>query len=184
VRLAGETFACSDNELAGYCAFFFTAAAENTSIAISAAAVMLLQRPQLRARLQADRLLVPAAVREFLRLAAPVQFVVRQSKKDIGLAGLTIRAGEPMVLMLGAANRDPDAFANPDEVDLDRSGADALSFSAGPHRCLGAQLATLEMEIAIRAILDNPRLRLSSQVPVWAPRMNIAPLERADACFD
>jgi cytochrome P450 len=184
VRLAGEHLVASDSELAGYCAFFFTAAAENTAIAISASALMLLQNPQLRIRLRDDPLLVPAAVRELVRLVTPAQFVVRQSKSDLDVGGQTIRAGQAIILMLGAANRDPEAFPNPDEIDLDRSGPEALSFSVGAHRCLGAQLATLELEVAVRAILNHPRLRLSSDAPVWAPRMNIASPEHVSACFD
>jgi cytochrome P450 len=184
MRLAGAQLASSDSELAGYCAFFFTAAAENTAIAISASALMLLQDTALRVRLRGDRSLVPAGVREFVRLVTPAQFVVRQSKSDLEVGGQTIRGGQAIILMLGAANRDPEAFPNPDEIDLDRSGPEALSFSTGTHRCLGAQLATLELEIAIRAILDHPRLRLSSESPVWAPRMNIASPERIEACFD
>jgi cytochrome P450 len=183
VRLADEQFGPSDQELVQNCLFFFIAAEETTSAAISAAAMMLLERPTLRARLSGDPALQKAAALEFLRLASPIQYVARQLREDIEIAGEVIHAGEPVMLMLGAANRDPTVFPDPDEPVLDRSGPRPLMFATGPYSCVGAQLATLEVEIAMRKLLERPHLRLSSTAPVWSNRMNIAPLLRLQACF-
>ena len=182
-QLADEQLGCSNRELAGYCTFFFTAAEETTASAISGAALILLEHPALRARLASDPSLLPRAVRELLRLVSPVQYVARQMRVDSMVAGQLIRAGEPIILMLGAANRDPTAFPNPDEPDLDRPAPESFAFGSGPYRCIGAQLAAMEVEVAIRKILERPLIRLSPEAPVWTNRMNIAPLERLQAYF-
>ncbi len=184
MRLADEQLGSSDEELAGYCTFFFMAAEETTAAAISGAALILLQRPALRAQLSSDPSRIPHAVRELLRLVSPVQYVARQFSADIRVADQLIRAGEPVMPMLGAANRDPAVFPNPDEPDLDRSGPEPLVFAPGPYRCIGAQLATFEVEVAVRKLLARPRIHLAPDSPVWVNRLNIAPLERLQACFD
>ncbi len=184
VRLSDEVLACSDEELAGHCTFFFIAAEETTRAAITSGAHMLLQRPGLQVALRADPSRVADASRELLRLASPVQYVARQLRSDIRIAGRLIPAGEALILMLGSANRDPAAFPDPDEPDLDRRGPDSLVFASGPYRCVGAQLAALEMDVAIRNLLAWPGLRLSEQPPLWTDRMNIAPIRRLDAVFE
>jgi len=183
VKLADEQLRCSDQELAGFCTFFFIAAEETTAASISGAALILLQHPSLRARLLSHPSSLPPAVGEMLRLMSPVQFVARKLRVDVNLGGHLVRAGDPIVLMLGAANRDPAAFPDPDEIDLDRNGPESLVFVVGPYRCIGAQLATFEIELAIRKLLERPNIRLASQSPVWANRMNIAPLLQLQACF-
>jgi cytochrome P450 len=183
VQLADRELACADEELAGYCTFFFIAAEESTGAAISHAALTVLERPPLRAMLTGAPARVAEAVPELLRLASPVQYVARQAGVDLTIAGQAIGAGDTVMLMLGAANRDPAVFPDPDEVILGRSGPEALVFAAGPYRCVGAQLATLEVEIAISKLLQFPGLRLSGKPPVWTERLNIAPLEHLEAYF-
>ncbi len=183
VRLADQQLGCSDRELAGYCTFFFVAAEETTSAAISGAAHLILQRPALRAQLSGDLSLVPQAAREMLRLVSPVQYVWRQVGEDLRLEGQLIRAGEPLMLVLGAANRDPGVFRNPNDVDLERKGPESLVFAAGPYRCIGAQVAAFEVEVAMRALLAKPRIQLAPQPPVSSERMNIAPLLQLPAYF-
>lgn len=183
LRLADEHLGCSDRELAAYCTFFFIAAEETTASAISGAALILLQHPSLRARLSRDPARLPHAVRETLRLVSPVQYVTRELRVDANLEGQLVRAGDRIALMLGAANRDPAVFPNPDEPDLDRTGPESLAFAAGPYRCIGAQLATFEVELAVRKLLERPHIRLSLQSPVWTDRMNVAPLLKLQASF-
>jgi cytochrome P450 len=183
VRLADETIGCDDAELAAICTFFFIAAEETTTVGLSFAALMLLKDDRLKSRLVEDPARVPSAVRESLRLASPLQFVFRQFRSDQEIAGKRVAAGEPVMLMLGAANRDPDVFPDPDTANIDRTGPESLAFAAGPYRCVGAQLATLELEIAMRKILEYPGLRLSSEPAVWSKRANVTPLTRLPAEF-
>ena len=183
VALADRELACSDAELAGYCTFFFIAAEETTGSAISSAALMLLERPDRQAYLAREPARLAQAIPEFLRLASPVQYVARQASVDLTIAGRPVSAGDTITLMLGAANRDPTAFPDPDRLVPDRSGPEALVFAAGPYRCLGAQLATFEVEIALRKLIEVPGLRLSGKPPVWTERTNIAPLRHLEANF-
>jgi cytochrome P450 len=184
VELADKQLGCTDAELAGYCTFFFIAAEETTAAGISGACHILMQHPRLRAQLSEDPSLIPQAVRELLRLVSPVQYVFRQMRVEIQVAGQLIRAGEATMLVLGAANRDPAVFSNPDEPELERSGPEALMFAPGPYHCIGAQLATFEVEIALRKLLERPRLQLSSRLPVWAERKNISPFRHLEAHFE
>jgi cytochrome P450 len=181
VRFADED-GPNDAELAQNC-LFFSGAGETTAAGISTAVLQLLQRPALCAQLRSDPSKLAVAALEMLRLASPIQYVARQLRVDVEIEGQVIRAGEPVFLMLGAANRDPAVFPNPDEPLLDRSGPKPVMFAAGPYTCVGAQLATLEVEIAMGKLLERPGLRLAPTAPVWSQRMNIAPLQRLEACF-
>jgi cytochrome P450 len=183
VELADKQLRCSDDDLAGYCTFFFIAAEETTAAGISGAVLTLLQHPELRAQISGDRSLLPQTARELLRLGSPVQYVFRQMRVDTQVAGQLIREGEATMLILGAANRDPAVFPNPDEPELNRSGPESLVFAPGPYRCIGAQLAAFEVELAIRKVLERPSLRLSADAPIWAERRNISPLKRLTAHF-
>jgi pimeloyl-[acyl-carrier protein] synthase len=183
IQLADRELACADEELAGYCTFFFIAAEETTGAAISHAALTILERPSLRAALTGSPERIIEAVPELLRLSSPVQYVARQAGIDLIVGNQAIRAGEIIMLMLGAANRDPTVFSDPEEFLLRRSAPEALVFAAGPYRCVGAQLATLEVEIAVSKLLQFPGLRLSGKPPAWSQRLNIAPLEHLEAYF-
>ncbi|GAC1305151.1 MAG: biotin biosynthesis cytochrome P450 [Steroidobacteraceae bacterium] len=183
LRSADERFGPDDAEFAENCSFLFSEAMEATATAISSAALMLMQRPAARAQLYATPSLLPAAVQEMLRLASPIQFVGRQMRSDVEIAGQRIPAGAPVLLMLGAANRDSAAFPDPDTPMFDRAGPKPLTFALGPYTCAGAQLASLEIEIALRKLLDRPRLQLAPSPPVWSSRRNIAPLQQLPACF-
>lgn len=183
IRLNTAELACSDRELAGFCSLFFIAAEENTGAALSAAAHMLTGDPGLRGRLRGDPARIPDFVRESLRLSCPVKYVGRQAGSDIELHGETIGAGTRVVLMLAAANRDPKAYPDPDRLDIGRSGPESLSYSAGPYRCIGVQLANLEIEIVASKLLEWPRLELAPEPPEWYSRMNTAGLRRLPAIF-
>ena len=87
------------------------------------------------------------------------------------------------MLMLGAANRDPMSFPNPHEPDLTRAGPRPLMFAIGPYGCIGAQVASVELETALRALVGRRSLRLSASPPVWMNRKNVAWLQRLPACF-
>jgi len=124
------------------------AGADTTWSAIGSTLWHLAGNPADRERLVADPSLIDTAVEEFLRYYAPVT-VGRLAKEDVELHGRCIHAGERVVLPFGAANRDPAVFADPDEVQVDRRRNRHLTFGSGPHRCLGSNLARLEVKITL-----------------------------------
>jgi hypothetical protein len=113
----------------------------------------LLQAPEQLARLRLEPGLARAAVEESLRYDTPAQIVGRTALQDIALAGETIRAGDPVYLLLGSANRDPARFADPDRFDIGRRESGHFGFGGGPHACLGAGLARTEAQVALEALL-------------------------------
>lgn len=112
-------------------------------------------------------------VEELLRYDSPVQLTVRTAVADRRIGGTGIAAGQQVIVLLGAANRDPARFERPDELDLGRGDAAHLAFGAGPHFCLGAPLARLEAQIAIPAIVRAmPGMRLARE-PEWRPTVTL-----------
>jgi cytochrome P450 len=104
--------------------------------------------------LRADRSLLPGAVEEMLRWWTPVMHFRRTATEDTALGGVRIAAGDKVVVWFSAANRDPAVFADPDVFRITRAGADHLSFGHGPHFCLGAHLARVQMRAMFAAVLD------------------------------
>ncbi|MGW1838802.1 cytochrome P450 [Streptomyces sp. NPDC002067] len=123
----------------------------------------VLTRPRALERLRAHPEDVPAAAGELLRHVQLIEFTVpRYAVEDVTLGGVRVRAGEPVLAAPAAANRDPAAFPDPDALALDRAGAASLAFGHGPHHCLGAHLARLELEVALEAVAHRlPGLRLA-----------------------
>jgi hypothetical protein len=141
---------------------------ETTTNLISNALLALLRNPEQLALLRAEPERVPAALEEVLRYDSPVQMTSRIVKADCTLTGHRLRAGQQLLLMLGAANRDPAAFSDPERFDITRDDVRHLSFSHGVHFCLGAQLARLEGTLALEALVTRyPNMRLPEQTIVW-----------------
>ena len=183
VRLGDRELGMNDRELAGFCTFVFMGGQETTGTGIPHAAVMLLERGDVRARLAAKPGKIAGAARELLRLAAPFQYVARIASRDGEIGGQAIAAGERVNIILGAANRDPAAFLDPDAIDIDRQGPDSLAFGHGAYRCLGMAVAHMETEVALAALLANPDLRLVPGSVVWDTRTRVPALTRAWAEF-
>jgi cytochrome P450 len=117
-------------------------------------------------RLVADRGLIPSAVEEFLRYDPPLHLFARTAAAEMVIGGVTVPAGAEVAALLGAANRDPAVFANPDTFDVGRDPNPHLGFGAGLHFCLGAPLARIELRAALAALLDHrPRLELAAEPP-------------------
>jgi len=128
---------------------------ETTTTLIGNAAIELMRHPDQLARLRANLELMPSAIEEVLRFASPVQADVRRSMRTVEVAGCGIEAGTNAVLWLGSANRDAAVFDRPDTFDVGRPDNHHLAFAFGPHYCLGANLARLEAQIAMRVLLQR-----------------------------
>ena len=156
----------SRDELLAFSILLLLAGHETTTNLIANGTLALAAHPVEASRLREDRSLLPSAVEELLRYDSPVQGVVRFAAADAGVGGRRIEAGSTLLLLLGAANRDPEQFADPDALDLGREPNRHLGFGRGVHFCLGAPLARLEGEIAFGRLLDRfGELRLAGEGP-------------------
>ncbi len=152
----------SENELYGTVALLLAAGNETTTNLIGNGTLALLRQPEQLARLHEEPERVPHAVEELLRLDSPVQITGRIPLEPIDFHGHRFEPGQMIVLLLGAANRDPAAFRDPDRLDVARENVRHLSFGHGVHFCLGAQLARLEAEVAFAGLARRfPGLRLA-----------------------
>jgi cytochrome P450 len=163
----------SEEELIDLCDGILVAGHETTATQIPNFVHVLLEHPGLLDRLRTDPGIVPAAVEELLRfvpLGAAAAFA-RYATEDVEVGGTLIRAGEPALVSVGAANRDPLRFTDPDRIDFEREGNQHLGFGHGVHHCLGAQLARVELQEALRALAVRlPGLRPAGDI-VWKTQM-------------
>jgi cytochrome P450 len=152
----GSTSHLTDIEIVGFAQQLGGAGAETVTKLLASAVYLFGRNPDQWAELRAERTKIPAAVEELLRYDNPVQYDVRRSMCDVTLHGVTIPAGKPVFLMLASANRDPDAWTDPDTFDIDRNRAESqnLGLGYGIHSCLGAALARMESAIAVDKLLD------------------------------
>jgi len=158
----------SEDELLATCVLLFFAGHETTVNLIGNGMLALLRHPDQLARLRADPSLIQSAVEELLRYDGPVQRTGRLGLEDAEVGGQRVQAGESVTAFLGAANRDPVQFADPDRLDVARSNNHHLAFGGGIHYCVGASLARLEAQIAINTLLHRlPGLRLQTAVVAW-----------------
>ncbi|HEX9063662.1 MAG TPA: cytochrome P450 [Streptosporangiaceae bacterium] len=138
----------SDEEILGLSFVFVLAGLDTVTSALSTAFAALAADGELRRAITADPGVIPAAVEELLRSDGPVVTVPRVATRDVEVAGTLIPAGSYVAVAIGAANHDPAQFADPAAVNLGRGGRH-LAFGGGPHLCLGAHLARLEMRVAL-----------------------------------
>ncbi len=153
----------TEDELVSLAVLLLVAGHETTTNFIGNAALALLQHPESLARLRAEPQLLGNALDELLRFDSPVGIATfRYSTEALTLGGTVIPEGVPVLIAPGAANRDPDRFPAPDQLDLDRGASGHLAFGHGIHRCLGAPLARAEGELALRAVISRfPDVRLA-----------------------
>ena len=151
---------------------------ETTTNLIGNGVLALLEHPEQMRLLREDPSRVPAAVEELLRFDTPVQLDLRGVVEDCEIRGVPLRRGQPVVLALGAANRDPEAFDEPDRLDVTRSRGSNVSFGRGIHHCLGAPLARLEARIALEVLLERySSLRLLGRRPAFRRAIVLRGLE-------
>lgn len=134
----------NDTEMVATAVLLFAAGFETTVNLLGNGLHALLTHPAQLTALRQQPELVHRAVEEFLRFDSPVQLTSRVALRPCGIAGAELAPGQRVVLLLGAANRDPARFTDPDRLDIARDEGPAMSFGSGIHFCLGAHLARLE----------------------------------------
>ncbi len=154
-------------EVCSQCILLLAAGHITTMDQLGNTTLALLENPEAMRRLRDDPDLIRSAIEEGLRYDGTVQFIQRIAREDLMLRGQTIRKGELIDLSLGAANRDPEIFAEPDRFHVERADSRHLAFGAGPHVCLGMTLARRELEASLgRLVQRMPRLRFDAKRPI------------------
>ncbi|MEU1801605.1 cytochrome P450 [Streptomyces sp. NPDC019937] len=173
IRVRDDGDRLGEEELVSLAVLLLVAGHETTTHFIGSALLALLQRPTDLERLRHAPDLVPGALDELLRHSSPVSTATfRYTTEPVPLGGTEIPAGTPVQVAIGAANRDPARFAEPERLDLGRDATGHLGFGHGIHRCLGAPLARAEAEVALRKVLTRfPGLRpaVPPEQLVWRP---------------
>ena len=173
--------ALTEEEVFGTVVLLIVAGHETTVGLIGNAVVNLLSHPEQLELVRADASLIPGAIEEALRYEGPVERALnRWAATDVELGGQTIRRGELVIAILGAADRDSDRFEDADRLDIQREDTRHLAFGRGSHYCLGAPLARLEAQIALETLFRRlPGLRLAREPSEleWRPTPGFRRLE-------
>ena len=185
VQAEEEGSKLSNEELTANIILLFGAGHETTVNLIGNGLLALHRNPDQLRRLHDDPSLVTNAVEELLRYDSSVQMTGRTTLEDVELGGVPIAKGESVLCLLGAANRDPAAYPEPDRLDVTRPNIRPLSFGGGIHFCLGAQLARIEGEIAISTLLRRlPGLTIDDvESPDWRQTFVLRGLNRLPASW-
>jgi cytochrome P450 len=171
----------TEEELYAQCIALLFAGHETTRNLIGNGMYTLLQNPEQTTELRGHPDMIRSAVEELLRYESPVQFTARVLKEDIEICGQRIPKKWSILCMLGAANRDPKRFKDPNQLDLKRLNNQHLAFSAGPHACIGGQLARLEGQVAILKLVQRfPAMKLIGPRPEWSSTFGLRGLKRLE----
>ncbi|MCM2390826.1 cytochrome P450 family protein [Streptomyces albipurpureus] len=163
----------SEDELTSLAFLILFVGYENTVQLIGTSVLTLFRNPRQFAELRENPSRIAAVVDEFMRYEGPALLGIRRFPiEDLTIGGVTVPAGETVMVSLASANRDPNRFPDPDQLDLDRDAQGHVALGHGLHYCLGAHLARLETEIALTALLERfPRLALDTEESAlrWRP---------------
>jgi cytochrome P450 len=174
----------SEDELYSTVVLLLVAGNETTTNLIGNGMLALLRHPVEMKKVWDSPSLVPAAVEEMLRFDSPVQLTTRMAKTDLEIQGTKIPKGDWLYLVIGAANHDPAQFPDPDRFDVSRTDNKHIAFGAGAHFCLGAPLARLEAQIALRALRERfPKLRIGEEPIEYRNNFNLRGLKSLPAVF-
>jgi cytochrome P450 len=169
----------SEDELIATCILLLIAGNETTTHLIGNGMLTLLRNPEQRRRLQTDPSLIDTAVDEILRYEGSVQMTSRVVDHDLEFRGQRFEEGQVVLLLLGAANRDPAQFPDPDRFDVARRPNRHLAFGQGIHYCLGAPLALAEAQIAFQTLLRRlPAPEAAFEEPEWGQNFVLRALKR------
>lgn len=166
IRAEFEDRRLDDMEIATFVRSLVAAGGETTTRTFSSVMTLLLQRPELLARVRDDRSLVSKLIDEAIRFEPTSTVKVRQAARDVEIGGVKIPQGALVQCVIASANRDEDVFENADEFDIDRKLKPSFTFGYGPHMCIGQFVAKLELSAAVNAVLDLfPNVRLDPDQP-------------------
>lgn len=157
---------------------------ETTTNLIGNGVLALLRNPDQLEKLKADLSLIPSAIEELLRYESPSQHTARIAPNDAEMGGKLIRKGQAVIAVMGAGNRDPERFPNPDRLDITRTDNRHLAFGWASHFCFGAPLARIEGQIALEAIVTRlANLTLESEDLVWRDNLGLRGLKALPVTF-
>jgi len=164
----------SEDEIVIATNFLLFAGHETTANLLAVGLYYLMQNPAQMAQLRADPSKIPAAVEELLRYVSPVHTLARRVLQDVTIRGTTIPEGSSIYLLIGAANRDPEKFPDPEKLDINRPPTRSLGFGYGIHYCIGAALARLESQVALDTIIRRlPHLKMTGETAEFRPNYSL-----------
>jgi pimeloyl-[acyl-carrier protein] synthase len=174
----------SEEEIVANCIVTMVGGQETTTNLIGNGLLTLVRNPSQLEQLRRDPNLVPSAVEELLRYESPSQHTGRIAREDVEMGGKIIRKGQAVMAIMAAANRDPERFAQPDELVLDRTDNKHLAFGWSSHFCFGAPLARMEGQIAFETLLRRlPDLQLATDKLTWRTNSGLRGLTALPVTF-
>jgi cytochrome P450 len=163
----------SQEDILGFFQLLLLAATETTTNLINNAVLCLIDNPEQLEKLRAVPTLLPLAIEEALRYRSPLQWMFRVTRQEVELHGYAIPAGKVILAMMGAANRDPKQFSEPERFEITRDPNPHIAFGHGVHFCLGAALARLEARVALDYLLKNIKHFELAGSKSWEPRKGL-----------
>jgi cytochrome P450 len=174
----------SEDELLATAILLFGAGHETTMNLIGNGLLALFRHPDQLEKLRHSPALIQSAVEEFLRYDGPVQMTARTAMENLEIGGRAVSKGQQVIILLGAANRDPAQFPDPDRLDITRAENRHIAFSHGIHYCLGAPLARVEAQITINTLLRRvPALQLKNEDLEWREMVTLRGLKALPIVF-
>jgi cytochrome P450 len=174
----------TDEEVVANAIMMMVGGQETTTSLIGNGTMILLRHPGLLDEVRSHPKLLPSAIEEFLRYESPIQHTARMAAEDLELGGKQIRTRQAVIAVMGAANRDPERFPDPDRVDIGRQDNRHLAFGWATHFCFGAPLARVEAQVALGTMLRRfPHLRLATDTLSWQENLAYRGLKTLPVSF-
>ncbi len=174
----------SEDEIVIATNFLLFAGHETTANLIAVGMYSLMQNTEQMAQLRADPSKIPAAVEELLRYVSPVHMLARRALQEVTIRGVSIPKESTIYLLIGAANRDPEKFPDPEKLDINRPAVRSLGFGYGIHYCIGAALARMESQVAFETIIMRlPTLQMAVETPEFRPNYSLRGLTALPVVF-
>jgi len=184
VRAEQDGNRLTEEEIVANCILVMVGGQETTTNLIGNGMLSLLRHPDQLEKLRVDSSLIPSAVEELLRYESPIQHTTRVAPEDTELGGKVIRKGQTVIAVMGAANRDPERFPDPDRLDICRQDNRHVAFAYASHFCFGAPLARLEGQIAFANVLRRmPNLNLEPSPLIWRGNLDLRGLKALPVAF-